>query len=164
MTITADGGVAGGDGPPSGKTSHLECLWEFLALVLFSQKASFNLWSHRSCAWTTYYVPSGAWPARERQSQGWVAALFFLGSTLVPLEAALSSLHLAAVIRKPCAISRLAFHTSQTSACTPPQGLQKTGLISKAGRHLRPELARAAVQGLVRRACLPKRIKESTVG
>ena len=31
----------------------------------------------------------------------------------------------------------------------PPQDLQKTGLISKAGWHLRPELARATVQGLV---------------
>ena len=102
----------------------LECLWEFLALVLFPQKASFSLRSHRSCAQTTSpYVPSGAWPARDRQSQGWVAASFFLGSTLVTLEAVFSSLPLAAVIQKSCAISRLAFHTSQTSTCTPPPGL-----------------------------------------
>ena len=55
-------------------------------------------------------------------------------------------------------------HLTNQRLYSPLQGLQKTGLISKAGWHLRPELARATIQGLVRRACLPKRIKQSTVG
>lgn len=112
-------------------------------------------------------VPSGVWSAWECQSEGnRCSCYFFLGSHEATLNTYLGdffsciTLCLAGVLWKTCAISKLAFHTSQTSSCPHPLCSQNSRCHFSSWPAPRARIGRSLVQGLVRRVCSPERIKQ----
>lgn len=73
---------------------------------------------------TSPYCPSGNWPARDRQSQGWWQPRSFLALPWLPWRLFSSACWLT-VIQKSCAISRLAFHTSQANLYSPTRARRR---------------------------------------